>query len=57
MRVKSLAHVIRDQKKLLNRVRRIRGQVDAIEKALEKELDQCSSVLQTMAACGARSMR
>jgi DNA-binding FrmR family transcriptional regulator len=43
--------LIRDKKKLLNRVRRIRGQVDAIEKALEGDLDQCSSILQTMAAC------
>ena len=29
-------HVIRDKKKLLNRVRRIRGQIEAVEKALVK---------------------
>ena len=29
-----MAHVIRDKKKLLHRVRRIRGQVEAIERAL-----------------------
>jgi DNA-binding FrmR family transcriptional regulator len=45
-----MAHVIRDKKKLLNRVQRIRGQVDGITKALEEEQD-CSVVLQTIAAC------
>ena len=45
-----MAHTIRDKKKLLNRVRRIRGQVEAIEKALDQERD-CSELLQTIAAC------
>ena len=45
-----MAHTIRDKKKLLDRVRRLRGQVDAIEKALEKEAE-CSTILHTMAAC------
>jgi FrmR/RcnR family transcriptional regulator, repressor of frmRAB operon len=45
-----MAHTIRDKTKLLNRVRRIRGQVDAIEKALLAEQD-CSAILQTIAAC------
>ena len=45
-----MAHTIREKKKLLNRVRRIRGQVDAIEKALEEE-EECSSTLQTIASC------
>jgi len=45
-----MAHTIRDKKKLLNRVRRIRGQIDAVEKALEREED-CSPILQTIAAC------
>jgi DNA-binding FrmR family transcriptional regulator len=45
-----MAHTIRDKKKLLNRVRRIRGQVMAIEKALDQEQD-CSELLQTIAAC------
>jgi DNA-binding FrmR family transcriptional regulator len=45
-----MAHVIRDKQKLLNRVRRIGGQVRAIEKAVEEEKD-CSIVLQTIAAC------
>lgn len=45
-----MAHTIKDKKKLLNRARRIRGQVTAIEKALEDERD-CSVILQTIAAC------
>jgi FrmR/RcnR family transcriptional regulator, repressor of frmRAB operon len=45
-----MAHIIRDKQKLLNRVRRISGQVRAIEKAVEEEKD-CSVVLQTIAAC------
>ena len=45
-----MAHTTQDQKKLLNRVRRIRGQVDAIEKALTNEED-CAVVLQTVTAC------
>jgi DNA-binding FrmR family transcriptional regulator len=45
-----MAHTVRDKKKLLNRVRRIRGQVEAIEKALDQEQD-CSELLQTIAAC------
>src|SRR5689334_25225017 len=45
-----MAHTIRDKKKLLNRVRRIRGQIDAIEKALDREQD-CSTILLTIAAC------
>ena len=45
-----MAHTIRNKKKLLDRVRRIRGQVAGIEKALELERD-CSSIMQTIAAC------
>ncbi len=45
-----MAHTIRDKKKLLNRVRRIRGQIDAVEKALEQE-QECSMILLTIAAC------
>jgi DNA-binding FrmR family transcriptional regulator len=45
-----MAHTIRDKKKLLNRVRRIRGQIDAVEKALEQEQD-CTTILMTIAAC------
>lgn len=45
-----MAHTIQNKKKLLNRVRRIKGQVEGIEKALDAEKD-CFLVLQTIAAC------
>jgi DNA-binding FrmR family transcriptional regulator len=45
-----MAHTTKDKDKLLTRVRRIRGQVDAIERALESE-QECTGVLQLMAAC------
>ena len=45
-----MAHIIRDKKRLLNRIRRIRGQAEAIERALEKEAD-CSEILHTISAC------
>lgn len=45
-----MAHIIRDKKKMLNRVRRIRGQVEAIENAIEQEAD-CSDILHTISAC------
>jgi FrmR/RcnR family transcriptional regulator, repressor of rcnA expression len=44
-----MAHTIKDKQKLINRVRRIRGQVEAIEKALAEE-QECSLILQTIAA-------
>ena len=44
-----MSHTSRDKKKLLNRVRRIRGQIDAIERALEEDAD-ASSILHTIAA-------
>jgi len=44
-----MAHTIREKTKLLNRVRRIRGQVEAAERALESELG-CTQVLQLIAS-------
>ncbi len=46
-----MAHTVRDKKKLLNRVRRIRGQIDAIERLIDEEAEDCASVLQTIASC------
>ena len=46
-----MSHTIRDQKKLLARVRRLRGQVDGIERALEKEA-RCEQIMHLIA--GAR---
>jgi DNA-binding FrmR family transcriptional regulator len=45
-----MAHTVRDQSKLMNRVRRIRGQLNGIEKSLEHE-EECGSILQQLAAC------
>ena len=45
-----MAHTTKDKEKLLSRVRRIRGQVEAIERALDGERE-CTSILQLMAAC------
>lgn len=44
-----MAHTIKGKKPLLARVRRIRGQVEALERALDKE-SQCASILQQIAA-------
>jgi len=45
-----MSHTVREKQKLLNRVRRIKGQVEAIERALEEE-SGCSSVLQQITSC------
>jgi DNA-binding FrmR family transcriptional regulator len=45
-----MAHTTEEKKKLLNRVRRIRGQVEAIERSLTEEAE-CSTVLHNISAC------
>lgn len=44
-----MSHTLRDQKKLLARVRRIRGQTEALERALLADAG-CGPVLQQIAA-------
>ena len=44
-----MTHTVRAKTNLLNRVRRIRGQVEAVERALEQEFG-CADVLQLVAA-------
>lgn len=44
-----MPHTIKEKKQLLTRVRRIKGQADALEKALEQGGD-CSAILQQIAA-------
>jgi len=44
-----MGHSVREKAKLLARVRRIRGQVEALERALEADRG-CSDVLQQIAA-------
>lgn len=45
-----MAHTTKDRARLLIRVRRIRGQVEAIERALGEE-HECADVLQLVAGC------
>jgi DNA-binding FrmR family transcriptional regulator len=45
-----MTHTVRDKQKLLNRVRRIRGQADAIMRALEQEKG-CEQVMHLIAGC------
>ena len=45
-----MPHTTREKKKLIARVRRISGQVRAVEKALKEE-QECSSVMQLIASC------
>jgi DNA-binding FrmR family transcriptional regulator len=44
-----MSHTIKEKEKLLQRVRRVRGQVEAVERALEAE-QECSEVLRLIAA-------
>jgi DNA-binding FrmR family transcriptional regulator len=45
-----LSHIAKDKAKTLSRVRRIKGQVEAIERALEGE-SECEEILQLVASC------
>jgi FrmR/RcnR family transcriptional regulator, repressor of frmRAB operon len=45
-----MAHTTLHKKKLLDRIKRIRGQVNGVEKAIE-EGHECGEVLLTLAAC------
>ena len=44
-----MSHTKREKLKLLNRVRRVRGQIEAVERALEDE-DGCAAVLHLIVA-------
>jgi DNA-binding FrmR family transcriptional regulator len=45
-----MAHTTKDKKKLLSRIRRIKGQTEAIERALEGEVE-CDEILQLVSSC------
>ena len=45
-----VSHTVREKQKLLNRVRRIKGQVQAIERSLEDERG-CMDLLQQITSC------
>jgi DNA-binding FrmR family transcriptional regulator len=44
-----MSHLAKNKTKMINRVRRLRGQIDAIERALEEGVD-CGKVLQLIAS-------
>ncbi len=45
-----MSHTVREKQKLLNRARRIRGQAEAIVRALEEEKG-CETVMHLIAGC------
>jgi FrmR/RcnR family transcriptional regulator, repressor of frmRAB operon len=45
-----LSHTTKNKAKTLTRVRRIKGQVEAIERALDGE-EECEKILQLVASC------
>jgi DNA-binding FrmR family transcriptional regulator len=45
-----MSHVAREKMKLLNRIKRLRGQIEAIERAIESD-QECADVLQQATAC------
>jgi DNA-binding FrmR family transcriptional regulator len=45
-----MSHTLKDTKKLLSRVRRIRGQLDAVERAIGSAAE-CEAILQQATAC------
>lgn len=44
-----MSHAVHEKQKLLNRVRRLRGQVDAMERALESEAG-CTQIMRLLTA-------
>ena len=45
-----MSHVAKEKQKLLNRLKRLRGQVEAIERAVEADAE-CARVLQQATSC------
>lgn len=46
-----MGHLIKDKKKLLNRIHRIQGQISAIERLLNEDHHDCANMLHALAAC------
>ena len=44
-------HTVRDKEKLLHRIKRIRGQLEGVQRALEAEDHDCFSILRNVSAC------
>jgi len=45
-----MSHVAKEKQKLLNRLKRLRGQLEAVERAVEADAE-CARVLQQATAC------
>jgi DNA-binding FrmR family transcriptional regulator len=45
-----MGHTIRQKRKLVNRVKRLKGQVESVERALLREAE-CAEVMRLLAAC------
>jgi len=45
-----MSHVAKEKTKLLNRLRRLRGQIEAIERAVESD-EECARILQQATSC------
>jgi DNA-binding FrmR family transcriptional regulator len=46
-----MSHLTREKSKLLNRIRRLKGQVEAIERALLDSDTDCDRLMQMIAGC------
>jgi FrmR/RcnR family transcriptional regulator, repressor of frmRAB operon len=46
-----MSHLTREKSKLLNRIRRLKGQVEAIERALLEPDTDCDRLMQMIAGC------
>ena len=46
-----MSHTSKNKEQMLSRVRRIKGQVEAIERALAGEENECEEILQLVASC------
>ena len=45
-----MAHLFKERKRISTRIRRIKGQLEAVERALDEE-KECFAILQTLSAC------
>ena len=45
-----MTHIAKEKIKLLNRLKRMRGQIEAMERAVDAD-DECATVLQQATAC------
>lgn len=46
-----MSHTSKNKEQMLGRVRRIKGQVEAIERALTGDDNECEEILQLVASC------